>query len=164
MICTKQWRWLMTVSSYLTSPHIVSGAQRFFNLTLRMQTERFYSALWSLKLMWSVKIHIFSNYNNSLSKLVINIFLVFSQSKRLGDFTQPNFPTSPGACQVITEEKIFPIRMWGLCLVRVVHLEIFLTLTSWLCLTEEKINQELWEILCDCDVMLVCWHVSHSVM
>ena len=143
-------------SSYITSHRV--WRSDIFQSHIGMQTERLLCdpSNWC-DLLKSA----FSNYNNILSNLPScnKIFLVFSQRERLGDFNKHNFQGARPQC--------LPSDYWGedifnqdvrlvrpLSLVRVVQMTIFLTQTSWLCLAQQNIHQYLWEIVCDCEVML----------
>ena len=97
-------------SSYITSHRV--WRSDIFQSHIGMQTERILCdpSNWSDLLKTP-----FSNYNLSLCSWLLagnNIFIVFwseCQRERLGDFLSRILPTI-AACQVITEEMIFPIR------------------------------------------------------
>lgn len=164
-------------SSYITSHRV--WRSDIFQSHIGMQTERILCdpSNWSDLLKTP-----FSNYNLSLCSWLLagnNIFIVFwseCERERLGDFLSRILPTI-AACQVITEEMIFPIRdlslvqlCWGSeasvfsvgCPDENLSDTNILALSCWREHQSISVRNSVW-LWRDVSLGELCWHLSLCV-
>ena len=143
-------------SSYITSHRV--WRSDIFQSHIGMQTERLLCdpSNWSDLLKTT-----FSNYTNILCSWLVICNIFIARGRGWVILLNSILPILPAALSAkwLLGRWYFQSGCelsWGeasLSLVLVVQMKIFLTQTSWLCLTEQSIHQYLWEILWNCDVM-----------